>query len=78
MSEARRLGVSPRLRCSSDVNCPDIFELPDGSIAIIGREATEEVRHLLPSDASFGSDERIVVVDRRVMMDARPDIMALR
>ncbi|MFI5915960.1 hypothetical protein [Dactylosporangium sp. NPDC051541] len=71
------MGVSPALRCSSDVNCPDIFELSDGRIAVIGAAADETVRAQLPADASIGPNETLVVLDRNTFLDAKPDIALL-
>jgi hypothetical protein len=70
----RRLGSSPRERCLSDVNCPDVFELADGSFAVIGRDMTAELRGKLPADAGVADYERIVVVSRQTLVDARGDI----
>jgi hypothetical protein len=35
---------------------------------------TEEIRDLLPNDAGVGPDERVVVLPREVLVDARRDI----
>lgn len=70
----RRLGVAPRERCNTDINCPDIFELSDGRFAVIGTEMTAELDSALPSDASRGPDERIVVITRETLIRARADI----
>ena len=54
--------------------CPDIFELDNGDIAVIGRDLTEAYAGRLPADASVGDDERIVVIPRRMLIAAKPDI----
>jgi len=75
MEFTRRLGKSPRERGSVDnVTCPDIFELSDGSFAVIGTDRTEELEGALPGDASRASDERIVVITRETLIAAKPDI----
>ncbi|MFJ6838029.1 hypothetical protein [Streptomyces sp. NPDC091209] len=75
MTVIRRIGTSPRARGSaSGQSCPDIFELSDGSFAVIGREATGELERMLPPDASRGDDERIVVITRETLVQARDDI----
>jgi hypothetical protein len=75
MEIERRLGVPPRERGSlGNTNCPDIFQLRDGRFAVIGTDATSELDPQLPSDASRGSHERIVVVTRETLVRARPDI----
>jgi len=69
----RRLGIPPRERESACVgcnNCPDVFEMPDGSFAVIGRDATEELLRHLPPDAGCGAGERIVVLPREVLAAA--------
>lgn len=74
----RRLGKAPRQRRSSpSVNagtCPDIFELSDGNFAIIGTEATEALDRQLPADASRADYERIVVISRETLIEAKKDI----
>lgn len=77
MKVVRRLGEAPQVRrggCLSDSNCPDVFELSDGRFAVVGRDMTEEIRDLLPNDAGVGPDERVVVLPREVLVDARRDI----
>ncbi|MFG2785545.1 hypothetical protein ACGFY7_47985 [Streptomyces prunicolor] len=71
----RRIGASPRQRGSLDGNtCPDIFELSDGSFAIIGTDRTEALDHGLPADAGRSRDERIVVITRDTLLRAKIDI----
>jgi hypothetical protein len=72
---ARRLGSTPQERGSvSDANCPDMFELSDGRVACIGTDMTAEFAEQLPSGASIGPDERLVVFPRRVLVDALQDV----
>ncbi|MGV2919419.1 hypothetical protein [Streptomyces alfalfae] len=71
----RRIGASPRARGSvSGQNCPDIFELSDGSFAVIGTDATAKLDAELPPDASRGNYERIVIVTRETLVRAKADI----
>ncbi|MEV6020264.1 hypothetical protein [Streptomyces sp. NPDC051997] len=71
----RRIGTSPRARGSaSGQSCPDIFELGDGDFAVIGRDATVELERHLPPDAARAADERIVVITRATLVQARDDI----
>ena len=75
MEILRRLGRSPRERGSlSNGTCPDIFELSDGSFAVIGTDRTDELEALLPADAARANYERIVVVTRETLVAARRDI----
>ncbi|MEV7142882.1 hypothetical protein [Streptomyces tauricus] len=71
----RRIGASPRQRGSVDgQTCPDIFELSDGSFAIIGADRTDALDGKLPADAGRSSDERIVVITRETLIRAKIDI----
>jgi hypothetical protein len=71
----RRLGSTPRERGSlNNGTCPDIFELDDGSFAIIGTDRTDELEGLLPPDAGRADYERIVVITRETMVAAKRDI----
>lgn len=76
VSVIRRLGSTPQERGStSDMSCPDVFELSDGSIGCIGTDLTETLRSVLPTGASIGPLERLVSVPRQTMRDALPDII---
>ncbi|WP_329127825.1 hypothetical protein [Streptomyces sp. NBC_01465] len=71
----RRIGDSPRLRGSlTGETCPDIFELSDGTFAVIGTEATEALDGSLPPDAARADYERIVVITRETLIRAKKDI----
>jgi hypothetical protein len=54
--------------------CPDIFELSDGSFAIIGTDSTAVLESRLPADAGRASHERIVVITRETLVRAKMDI----
>ena len=74
-SIVRRLGDSPRQRGSlTQETCPDLFELSDGSFAVIGTDRTEELDALLPDDAARADYERIVVITRETLLRAKRDI----
>lgn len=72
----RRLGKSPQElgHTTDNPDCPDIWELENGDIAVIGRDLTEPLGGKLPADVSVGADERIVVVPRNMLIAAKPDI----
>ncbi|MCH5676043.1 hypothetical protein [Streptomyces gilvus] len=71
----RRLGDSPRQRGSlSGETCPDLFELSDGSFAVIGTDRTDELDAMLPADAARADYERIVVITRDTLLRAKRDI----
>jgi hypothetical protein len=71
----RRLGDPPKLRGSqTSESCPDLFELSDGSFAVIGTEATAALDPHLPADAARADYERIVVISRETLVRAKRDI----
>lgn len=73
----RRLGKPPKERKTQSLDgttCPEIFELSNGDFAIMGTEATEALDPKLPTDASRASYERIVIIPREIMIDAKADI----
>lgn len=72
----RRLGKSPQeLGHTTDTpDCPDIWELENGDIAVIGRDLTTSLGGDLPAEVSIGADERLVVIPRDILIAAKPDI----
>ncbi|MET9292782.1 hypothetical protein [Streptomyces sp. NPDC003077] len=74
----RRLGATPQERGSlGNGSCPDLFELSDGRIAVIGTDMTSELDPALPSDARRADYERIVVITRDTLLRAKEDIAAM-
>jgi hypothetical protein len=55
-------------------SCPDIWELDNGDIAVIGGDLTSEYVRRLPPGMSVGDDERLVVLPRNMFVAAKPDI----
>ncbi len=55
-------------------DCPDIWELDNGDVAIVGRDATESFADRLPEDVCIGTDERLVVIPGNMLSTAKPDI----
>jgi hypothetical protein len=73
----RRLGPDPHaggLHTIGLRGCPDIFELASGDFAIIGIDITGAATPKLPPSAGCGPDERIVLVPRKTLVLAKPDI----
>ncbi|WP_328917866.1 MULTISPECIES: hypothetical protein [unclassified Streptomyces] len=72
----RRLGRSPQeLGVTTDSpDCPDLWELENGDIAVIGRDLTGSLGRQLPTGVSIGADERLVVIPRNMLIAAKPDI----
>ncbi|MFE4513091.1 hypothetical protein ACFRMQ_02685 [Kitasatospora sp. NPDC056783] len=73
---ARRLGRSPAELGTTGGRdgCPDIWELDNGDIAVIGRDRTEAYRAGLPQDATVGDGERLVIIPRITFLSAKEDL----
>jgi hypothetical protein len=59
---------------SDDPTCPDIWELDNGDIAVIGRDLTGNYTHRLPNGVSVGHDERLVIIPGIMLRVAKADI----
>ncbi|MFE5738234.1 hypothetical protein [Streptomyces celluloflavus] len=72
----RRLGKSALElgTTNSGPECPDIWELENGDIAVIGRDLTASLGTRLPDGVSIGLDERLVVIPRSMLIAAKKDI----
>lgn len=76
MRFVKRLGKPPHelgMTTSKD-SCPDIWELDDGSFAVIGTDVTEQLAGRLPADVHCADYEKIVVVSRPTLVAAKNDI----
>ena len=72
----RRYGKSAEEldKTKEKLGCPDIWELSNGDIAVIGRDLTAAYIDRLPEDVSIVSDERLVVIPRSMIISAKKDI----
>jgi hypothetical protein len=73
----RRIGPDPHANGAMTIalrGCPDIFELQSGDFAVIGIDITDAAVPKLPPSAGCGPDERIVLVPRKTLVLAKPDI----
>jgi hypothetical protein len=74
----RRLGKSPQELKNSppggNGNCPDMWLLDNGDVAVIGHDLTDVYRGALPSGASISPRERLVIIPGNVLRAAKPDI----
>ncbi|MGI8333671.1 hypothetical protein ACRYCC_27290 [Actinomadura scrupuli] len=72
----RRLGKSALELGDTNATpaCPDIWELDNGDIAVIGRDLTEQYAGRLPTGVSIVADERLVIIPRNMVIAAKPDI----
>jgi hypothetical protein len=73
----RRIGPDPHANGARTIalqGCPDIFELESGDFAMIGIDITDAAKPKLPPTAGCGPDERIVLIPRDLLVNAKPDI----
>ncbi|MYY02685.1 MULTISPECIES: hypothetical protein [unclassified Streptomyces] len=72
----RRLGKSPAElgTTGGEQGCPDIWELENGDIAVVGRDLTDSYLRSLPPGLVVAPDERIVVIPRRTAAAAKGDL----
>ncbi|MBO0802058.1 MAG: hypothetical protein J2P25_03140 [Nocardiopsaceae bacterium] len=75
-SFVRRLGKSAAELGETDDRdgCPDILELSNGDIALVGRDVTTSYVGRLPTDVKVARDERVVVIPRSMIVAAKPDM----
>ncbi|MEQ4302024.1 hypothetical protein ABNF97_11645 [Plantactinospora sp. B6F1] len=59
---------------SGDGSCPDIWELANGDVAVIGQDLTEAYRTRLPAGVSVDPGERLVIIPRSTIVAAKVDI----
>lgn len=73
----RRIGPDPHVngaKTEALENCPDLWELADGNFALIGIDITAQTKGKLPPTAGCGPDERVVLIPRRVLVNAKTEI----
>jgi hypothetical protein len=75
-SFSRRLGKSAKELGDTGGRdgCPDIWELSNGDIVVIGRDVTVSYKGRLPPDVTVAADERVVMIPRNMLVAAKPDI----
>lgn len=76
----KRIGQNPHETgplTPSASGCPDLWELENGDIAVIGIRKTSILKHYLPKDAGCSIDEEIVVIPRNILINAKKDISNL-
>lgn len=66
----RRLGGGP-VNTRRANSCPDVWELDDGNIAIVGVDVTESYAGQIPDELHiFPGDEKLVVIPRSAFQKA--------
>jgi hypothetical protein len=75
-SFSRRLGKSAHElgTTGGDVSCPELWELDNGDVAVIGTELTAAYTGRLPVGVSIDPGERLVVIPRSTIVSAKADI----
>ncbi|PSK89366.1 hypothetical protein CLV63_1262 [Murinocardiopsis flavida] len=71
-----RLGKSARELDRSAIKdeCPDIWMLDNGDVAVIGRDLTDAYSSRLPEGVTLAPDERLVVIPGTMVTAAKADI----
>ncbi|HYV27316.1 MAG TPA: hypothetical protein VFA77_07265, partial [Candidatus Eisenbacteria bacterium] len=54
--------------------CPEVWELESGDFAVIGIDITAAAKPKLPPTAGCGPDERVVLIPRNLLINAKLDI----
>jgi hypothetical protein len=72
----RRLGKSSHElgQTSGNASCPDIWELDNGDVAVIGHDLTATYEARLPDGVSIDPGERLVIIPRKTLVAAKKDI----
>lgn len=75
-SFARRLGKSSHelRQTSGDACCPDVWELDNGDVAVIGTDLTADYEGRLPDGVSVDPGERLVIIPRATIIASKADI----
>ncbi|RKN05202.1 hypothetical protein [Streptomyces radicis] len=73
---ARRLGRSAAELGTTDGEdgCPDIWQLDNGDVAVIGRDLTAAYRGRLPEGVTVAAHERLVIIPGIMLSSAKADI----
>jgi hypothetical protein len=72
----RRLGKSAHElgTTGGNASCPEIWELDNGDVAIIGTELTASYAERLPSGVTVDPGESLVVIPHSTIVSAKADI----
>ncbi|MER7279634.1 hypothetical protein ABT369_34845 [Dactylosporangium sp. NPDC000244] len=72
----RRLGKSSHElgQSSGNSSCPDIWELDNGDVAVIGTDMSTAYQGRLPEGVSVDPGERLVIIPRQTILAAKAAI----
>ncbi|GII93117.1 hypothetical protein [Sinosporangium siamense] len=75
-SLSRRLGDTPAAlgHTGNDDECPDIWELDNGDIVVVGQDLTGAYASRLPADLKIAEGESLVVIPRSTFVSAKADL----
>lgn len=66
---AHELGIT-----TGNVSCPEMWELANGDVAVIGDNLTESYRERLPEGVRIDPGESLVIIPRQIITSAKADI----
>jgi hypothetical protein len=72
----RRLGKSAHElgTTGGNASCPEMWELDNGDVAVIGTDLTTNYAERLPAGVTVDPGERVVVIPRSTIVSAKADI----
>ena len=72
----RRLGKSAHELevTGGNASCPEIWELDNGDVSVIGTDLTTNYAGRLPAGVSVDPGERLVIIPRSTIVSAKTDI----
>lgn len=72
----RRIGRSAHElgATTGNASCPDIWELANGDVAVIGTQLRAEYLDRLPEGVTIDDHESLVVIPRSMLIAAKADI----
>jgi hypothetical protein len=72
----RRLGKTAHQlgTTTGQSSCPEIWEMDNGDIAIIGTDLTAAYARKLPDGVTIDPGEKLVIIPRSTLISAKPDI----
>jgi hypothetical protein len=72
----RRIGKSAHElgTTGGDASCPEMWELDNGDVAVIGTDLTASYAGRLPAGVSVDPGERLVIIPHSTIVSAKADI----
>lgn len=72
----RRLGKSAHELdiTGGNASCPEMWELANGDVAVIGTNLTDSYRERLPEGVTIDPGESLVIIPRQTIASAKADI----